>query len=150
MKKILFITLVLTTVNMLKLAAQPYLTVNNNTTCSLRILPATALDASCANPLGTSPIIAPSSFQVYDLASICSCSTTGYSWVQVRVASTACGSVTVGGGCIDNQVDVGDVGSGCSAAPYTDCMNVNSCNGCTIVYASFTPLPGGDAQLDLN
>jgi hypothetical protein len=132
---VFFLAFMLLSISYLK--AQPYITINNNTTCSLTVLVRAAVPA-CMNPILDNQTVPPGQTIIDATVSCGSCSTTGYSWVSCRV-NDGCGNDAA-------------VGSGsCNTFPTSANIFIAACaGGCGTVPVLFTPTGGGDATVDIN
>lgn len=131
---VFFLAFMLLSVSYLK--AQPYITINNNTTCSLTVLVRATIPA-CMSPILDNPTIGPGQ-TIINMAAVCACTPTGYSWVSCRV-SDGCG----------NDAAVGD--GNCNVFPTSDNILIDVCaGGCGTVPVTFTSTGGGNATVDIN
>lgn len=145
-KAVFFLAFMLLSISYLK--AQPYLTINNNTTCTLYVQ-ANLLHPNCTNPFPYVNTALPPGQTIVDGAVLCSCTPTGYIWASARFACFA-GTLSLGSPCNNNVFTIGD-GSTCNVAAVSACMNVASgCGPCGQVTGTYTPGSGGDAAIDLN
>jgi len=148
MKKALFF-LAFAFLCMSGLQAQPVLTINNNTSCTLYIQ-ANAFDPNnCTNPIiDINTALAPGTYTI-DAAVLCSCTPTNYEWASARAACFS-GTLSPGSPCYNNVFTIGD-GTTCNAAPSSACMNVDpGCGTCGSATGIFTPTGGGNITLDIN
>ena len=149
-KAMLFLAFMLLSVSYLQ--AQPSITINNNTSCTLYIQ-ANAFDPlNCSTPIVyINTAFAPGT-TVIDASVLCSCSAASYVWASARVACFA-GTLALGSPCNDNVFTIGDNTMSCisPSAPSMDCMNVDpGCGPCGTATGTFTPTGGGNATLNIN